>query len=69
MKRNVYPQPYHDKEKERKFDIEELEKELKPVLIGLIERAFRKYCKAHGAKPDVEDLEWSRFKKILNRML
>jgi len=68
--RNVHPQAYQIRvAEESKFDIEGLEKELKPLIIGLIEKAFRRYVHAHGTTQEVEDLEWTRFKKILNRML
>ena len=67
--RSVYPQVRHDAEAERKFDIDVAEKQLKPMLISVVERAFRHYCKAHGAPEAQEELEWKRFKKILNGML
>lgn len=67
--RNVHTSARHDSEAERKYDIEGIEKELKPLLLGIIERAFRRFMNAHGAPKDVEDLEWTRFKKILNGML
>ena len=43
--------------------------ELKPHIIKIVEVAFRKYCNAHSADEGLEDLEWQRFKKILNRVL
>ena len=67
--RSVKPQARHDAEAERKFDIDVVERQLKPMLVSIVERAFRRYCNAHGAAKIVEDLEWTRFKKILNGML
>ena len=67
--RNVYTQPYHDKAEESKFDIEGIEKELKPLVLQIVEKAFRRYASIHGAPKEQEDLEWTRFKKILSRML
>jgi hypothetical protein len=54
---------------EAKFDLGQVEKELKPLLVGIVERAFRRYVKAHGVTSEVEEREWTRFKKILNGML
>lgn len=72
--KNVYPKDYHDKPAESKFEadpseLKQIEKALKPLVITIVERAFRRFAKAHGVKPEQEEIEWSRFKKILSGML
>ena len=85
MKKNVYIKPIHSEgERLRKIDeaaqlamitkspkdlYEELAIQMKPLIIQIVERAFRRYCKAHSADIGIEELEWKRFKKILNGML
>lgn len=75
MKKNVFIQPHHDKgERERaKSEINEpyrkLAEALKPHIMVIVERAFRTLLRGHGAPKEAEDLEWERFKKILNRTL
>lgn len=64
--RNVYTKGISEPDL---FDIGEVEKELKPLLVSIIEKAFRRFMKAHNAPADMEEIEWMRFKKILNRML
>lgn len=71
MKKNVYVNARHSELEERKFDVDigEVEKQLKPMIVGLVEKAFRKYCKAHGADIKTQDIEWQRFQKILSKTL
>jgi len=71
MRKNVYVNSRHDSEAERKFDVDigELENQLKPMIIGLVEKAFRKYAKAHGASTAQQEQEWQRFHKILSKTL
>ena len=42
---------------------------LKIEVTKIIERAFRQYCKAHKASIEVENLEWKRFNKYLQKTL
>lgn len=69
--RNVYPTARQlEIADEAKFDIGEVEKELKPLIIQLVEKAFISYLKAHGVTDEQQQrLEWQRFKKILARKL
>lgn len=77
MKRNVYIQPHHSKGERERIESEALRHEstkklaekLKPHLIDIMEHVFRRYCRAHKATKAQEELEWERFKKILNRTL
>lgn len=65
-KKNVFPKPGQEPDR---FDLGAVEKELKPLLIGIVERAFRRFMNAHGAPKDVVEIEWARFSKILKGML
>jgi len=72
--RNVYTQPVHSKQEELKFEanpdeLDTMVKEFKPLITSIVKRAFIRYCKAHGASPEVEELEWKRFNKIFQGML
>jgi hypothetical protein len=77
MKKNVFVNnPSYDKGADDREKSEFLvyfrpiwKSKVKPILMDIIEQAFRKYCKAHGADIGLEDLEWKRFQKILNEML
>ena len=42
---------------------------LKNEVTKLIERAFRQYCKAHKASIEIENKEWIRFNKYLQKNL
>lgn len=65
----------HDRmEKEReKSQSSELAKELsiviRPMIYASIEEAFRRYCRSHKAGSEMENLEWTRFKKFLEQYL
>lgn len=48
---------------------EQIAHHLKPLILGIVERAFKRYAHAHHAKPEQIEEEWKRFKKILNGML
>ena len=36
-----------------------------PLTLEAVERAFKKYAKAHGCKDKMLDTEWQRLRKIL----
>lgn len=57
------------KEKNKEFLAAELSEFLKPLLMKIIESAFRKYCVGHKADREMTELEWKRFSKILRDML
>lgn len=57
------------KEKNKEFLVAELSEFLKPLLMRIIERAFKRYCVGHKASADMTELEWKRFSKILRGML
>lgn len=42
---------------------------LKQLVIGLVEKSFREYARAHHAPNEMIELEWKRFKKFLERNL
>lgn len=46
-----------------------LAKDLKPAIMKIAEKAFRRYCELHSADKALEDLEWRRFSAVLRRML
>lgn len=78
FKKSVKPKDFHNEgELRRKASEKEvlekainlLAEELKPQIVSIVERCFRRYCQGHRAPKELEELEWQRFKKILNGML
>jgi len=69
FKRNVHIQPHHEIKSYSDEGLGEIEKTLKPLVLSIIEQAFKRYCNAHKATNEIRELEWKRFKKILNEML
>lgn len=68
--RNVHPGQHHRSEEEKKFSADKSELDsLRTSILALSELAFRRYAKAHGASKDIEELEWTRYKKILKEMM
>lgn len=47
----------------------EQEEQFFTAIINISEKAFRKYAKAHKASAELEELEWQRYKKILQSTL
>ena len=84
-KKNVKIAPHHSEgERKRKIDeayqlsltvndksflVDALRDFLKPQLIQIAERAFKRYCIAHGATEDMTETEWKRFKRFYERLL
>lgn len=73
FKRSVIPEAHHSRSevdaKIYESDLARLKLELKPYIIQLSEKAFRIYAKQHKADKNTEDLEWLRYKKILEKTL
>jgi hypothetical protein len=70
MKRNVHVEHIHLPPSPSETKLGELEKELKPLILSIVERAFKRYADAHvGASDELKEEEWKRLKKILNGML
>lgn len=82
IKQSVKIRPYHNEgerlrklseielsNKEKEVLSEHLLDDLKPIIISIVKMAFYKYCDAHKASPEVSNLEWHRFKKILTKVL
>lgn len=49
--------------------IKELTETLGPLVTQLVERAFKKYAKAHGCNSEMIETEWKRFNRFLQRYL
>lgn len=83
IKQSVKIKPFHSEgERRRKAAEIELSEEektalerailagIRPVIMNIVEKAFRRYCKqGHKAPDDVTQLEWERFEKFLRRVL
>ena len=53
--------------KDREKLIEILYSSMKPMLMRWIEISFKKYARAHGCSPANLQIEWDRYKKILEK--
>lgn len=73
FKKSVIPEAHHSRAeidvRIYESDLAKLKLELKPFILQIAEQAFRIYAKAHKADQNIEDLEWLRFKRILEKKL
>lgn len=73
FRRTVTPSSHQSRiADEHKFslsDSDTIAKLMKPALMKVIEVAFRRYVQCHGVNGEMEDLEWTRFHKILDKVL
>jgi hypothetical protein len=67
FKKAVKPYQLHNEAQEELA--ENLVVELKPQIVSIVERAFKRYADKHGASVELREQEWQRFKRILNGML
>jgi hypothetical protein len=68
MQRTVKPSQLFDTGRTERRESEQQE-QFNNAIINISEQAFRKYAKAHKASAELEELEWQRYKKILQSTL
>ena len=52
-----------------KVSFNSLAEKLKPEIINIVETSFKQYARAHHAPVEMQELEWKRFKKFLEKNL
>lgn len=78
MKREVKISPHHSvgevfrrmaESEENARIIGEIVRCLRPMIVSIVRRAFKRYAEGHKVSEEFAEKEWAHFKKILEGML